>query len=393
MLRLKMRILLFCIIVMLISSCGQSPQEEYIDILHLNCSEAKNVNIPKLSDILSDISYIALETKDICLIDQVNDLILTDNYIVLDGGYENECYVFDKKSGKHLHTIGMWNDPGPTGYSDKTFPLYVINNKVYLKANNEGTKYKVYSLDNGCLLKSISGGIGDKKWPNDYLYPLNDSIMLQYDNNYVGNNKYGLQICTWSGNILKRFLSTNNFKRNKALDYFISYYNEIIFYRYKDQIHYHEFTSDTIFRLNEQLEREPVYVVDKGDRMPIPEMRNQKEMEDLKKRLIKFDNIIENDSYLLMIGRYWNKETYIYNKQTGETSLLNGEQINGFKNDLNGFLPFLPIERGRNKAENEVWAILQPDEYMEGVEATGVNPLGIKLKFDDNPIIVIGTLK
>ena len=30
---------------------------------------------------------------------------------------------------------------------------------------------------------------------------------------------------------------------------------------------------------------------------------------------------------------------------------------------------------------------------MEGVEATGVNPLGFDLKFDDNPVIVIGTLR
>jgi hypothetical protein len=40
-----------------------------------------------------------------------------------------------------------------------------------------------------------------------------------------------------------------------------------------------------------------------------------------------------------------------------------------------------------------VWGILSVDEYMEGVEETGKNPLGIDLQFDDNPVIVIGTLK
>ena len=72
---------------------------------------------------------------------------------------------------------------------------------------------------------------------------------------------------------------------------------------------------------------------------------------------------------------------------------MNGKENKGFINDLNGFLPFWPKNCGRGKADNEVWAILQPDEYIEGVEQTGKNPLGIDLQFDDNPVIVIGTLK
>ena len=68
------------------------------------------------------------------------------------------------------------------------------------------------------------------------MYPLNDSTMLQYANNHFGNRKYGLQVCTWSGNILKRFSATNNFDRDKRMEYLISYHNEICFYTYNDDV-------------------------------------------------------------------------------------------------------------------------------------------------------------
>ena len=61
--------------------------------------------------------------------------------------------------------------------------------------------------------------------------------------------------------------------------------------------------------------------------------------------------------------------------------------------DFSFVVDYWPKDCGRGKAENEVWAILQPEEYLEGVEQTGKNPLGIDLQFDDNPVIVIGTLK
>ena len=310
-------------------------------LIYLNCAKAENKEAPELSILLKNIRYVALETNDSCLLNNPSNIILTDKYIVMDGGDKTECFVFDKKDGKYLRTIGMRNNEGPTGY---------------------------------------------------YMYPLNDSTMLQYANNHFGNRKYGLQVCTWSGNILKRFSATNNFDRDKRMEYLISYHNEICFYTYNDDVYFHEFTSDTIFRMNKRLEGEPVYVMSKGDKIPVPELRNEIDQEAKFKKLIKFEYLMETDRHLLMMGNRWNKSAYIYDKQTGETIRLEDEQA-VFTNDLNGFLPFWPIDRGRGEAKNEVWALIRPDQYMEGVEATGVNPLGFDLKFDDNPVIVIGTLK
>ncbi len=389
---MKKRHLILAVTLLVMAACGQKETISS-DLIHLNYQETEiQEEAPKLSTVLKDIRYVALETKDTCLLNRPTNITLTDKYIVMDGGHKTECYVFDKKDGKYLRTIGMREDPGPTGYTWATYPLYVVGNEIALKAE-WGDKYKFFSLDDGSLLRTVDGKIDGRTWPNSYLYPLNDSIMLQYDENRKGNRKYGLQICTWSGNVLKKFPATNNFEWDKRMEYQIGYPDEILFHRYKGHVYFQEFTSDTIFRLNERLESEPVYVVGKGDQIPMPELRNTLEQKEKMKRLIKFEYTMETDRYLLMMGNRWNNQACIYDKQTGKTIRVESEAPIGFTNDLNGFLPFWPIGRGCGSAQNEVWGILSVDEYMEGVEQTGKNPLGIDLQFDDNPVIVIGTLK
>lgn len=380
------------IVAGMMTACGQKETTSS-ELVYLNYQEAEiQEEAPKLSTVLKDIRYVALETKDTCLLNRPTNITLTDKYIVMDGGHKTECFVFDKQNGKYVRTIGMREDPGPTGYTEATYPLYVVGNEIALKAE-WGDKYKFFSLDDGSLLRTVDGKIDGRRWPNSYLYPLNDSTMLQYDHNHTGNRKYGLQVSTWSGNVLKKFPATNNFEWDKHMEYQIGYPDEILFHRYKGHVYFQEFTSDTIFRLNERLESEPVYVVGKGDQIPMPELRNTLEQKEKLKRLIKFEYTMETDRYLLMMGNRWNHQACIYDKQTGKTIRIESEEPIGFTNDLNGFLPFWPIGRGCGSAQNEVWGILSVDEYMEGVEQTGKNPLGIELRYDDNPVIVIGTLK
>lgn len=50
---------------------------------------------PKLSSLLTNIRYVALETTDHSLLKEVQDVVLTDKYIVYSDA--EQCYVFDKK--------------------------------------------------------------------------------------------------------------------------------------------------------------------------------------------------------------------------------------------------------------------------------------------------------
>ena len=65
---------------------------------------------PKLSSLLTNIRYVALETTDHSLLKEAQDVVLTDKYIVYSDA--EQCYVFDKKTGKYLHKIGNRKRPG-----------------------------------------------------------------------------------------------------------------------------------------------------------------------------------------------------------------------------------------------------------------------------------------
>ena len=93
---------------------------------------------PKLSSLLTNIRYVALETTDHSLLKEAQDVVLTDKYIVYSDA--EQCYVFDKKTGKYLHKIGNRKDQGPQGYSRPTYPLCIMNNEVFMK-DEKGNRY------------------------------------------------------------------------------------------------------------------------------------------------------------------------------------------------------------------------------------------------------------
>mgnify|MGYP000054900242 CR=1 FL=1 len=82
------------------------------DLIYLKCAKAENKELLTYLTLLKDIRYIALETNDSCLLNHPDNIILTDKYIVMDGGDKTECFVFDKKDGKYLRTIGMRDNEG-----------------------------------------------------------------------------------------------------------------------------------------------------------------------------------------------------------------------------------------------------------------------------------------
>lgn len=375
--------LIIGILIVWTTSCNQEISTS-TEIIHLNYQKAEKIVSPQLSSLLSDIRYVALESSDTCLLKDIQALVLTEKYIVINDG--NQCYAFDKTNGKFLHLIGKGNSNDPSGYSRSSSPLFVQGNHVLLVGNG-GLTYNVYDLDNGKICEKIPGEYTEEgKWTFERIFPIRDSLILRYPLNIDGKNKIGINVRNYSGEVLKEFPSTNNIDGDSPMNFFIDS-REIEFYAYNGYTYFHEITSDTIFRLNDQLEMEPCYVIGLGSQLPtLLNVRNQE------KELILCSNFIENDNVLLF-KTLWQDRAYLYNKNTKKLGYVNTKETDGFINDLNGFLPFWPIDCGRGKANNEVWASIQPDEYMEGVEATGVNPSGLNLKFDDNPVIAIGILK
>lgn len=377
------RIISFFTSLVLCLSVGQAQ-----DHIHLKYNEASKIEVPKLSSLLSEIRYVSLETTDECLLKSAWDVVTTEKYIVYNDA--DQCYVFDKSNGKYLRTIGLRKNQGPQGYAQPTSPLCIIGNEV-LMLDWGKNNYKVYSLDDGKFLRKIPGEEPLKNtWTFEKVYPLKDSLLIQYPLNIEGKNKYCMRIRTLSGIELKRFPSTNNAMFDST-GFFVDEY-EVDTYNYGNNVYFHECTSDTIFCINDQNELEPRYIIGMEDMLPtLPEIRNNEKIE--KGKFVIFGKIMESNHWLLFSKSTWTDNHYLYNKQNRRLGYIDGKVNIGFINDLNGFLPFWPSFQGYGKNQKEVCSIIQAEEYLEAVKVTGMNPINKNLNFDDNPVIVIGTLK
>ena len=115
--------------------------------------------------------------------------------------------------------------------------------------------------------------------------------------NISGQNRNRMVISTLSGKPLKVYPSINNASVSLTRFFFDLY--EVDFYKYKEDVFYHEFTSDTIFKINHQLELEPHYVLGLGEKLPtLTEIRNGDAIS--KDKNLVFGHIMETDRWLLL---------------------------------------------------------------------------------------------
>lgn len=342
---------------------------------------------PKLSSLLTNIRYVALETTDHSLLKEAQDVVLTDKYIVYSDA--EQCYVFDKKTGKYLHKIGNRKDQGPQGYSRPTYPLCIMNNEVFMK-DEKGNRYKTFSLDDGQFLRFLPGDEPEKYlWSFEKTFLLGESLIVHCPFNISGQNRNRMVISTLSGKPLKVYPSINNASVSLTRFFFDLY--EVDFYKYKEDVFYHEFTSDTIFKINPQLELEPHYVLGLGEKLPtLTEIRNGDAIS--KDKNLVFGHIMETDRWLLLSKSAWTHFFYLYNKRTDQFMRCDYEKYKGFENDLDGFLPFWPSYQGIGKASHEICSIIEVEDFLDGIDTTGENPLSCRPDFDENPIVVIGTM-
>lgn len=87
-----------------------------------------NLSPLQLSELGSTVRYVPLETTDSCLIGNNPTLTMAKDYILVQSG--NDCFAFDKKTGRFMAQIGHFGED-PQAYSN-AFPYYnAQNGQVY----------------------------------------------------------------------------------------------------------------------------------------------------------------------------------------------------------------------------------------------------------------------
>lgn len=367
-------------------SCTATVAVQEKDVpISLAYHEAKEEQAPLLSTLVSNIDYIALETIDATLGDYFY-LTLLDEYIIADTS--TGCHLFNLKNGKYIRTIGMIGDQSPMGYSTCTAPPYAVKNEILLKGFDK--KFKIFSINEGKLLKTLPGEEDLKSdLMYDVIFPLNDSTMLLYSNNLLGVNKYNLQVRTYEGHILKEFPSTNCFQKKQNI--LCKMANEGEFYSYNNDVYMHEFTSDTIFQIDKELNLHPYYILDLKGALPAPDCR---EMNNWKSHYVMFGDIVETDRYLILERSSFYSYGCIYDKMLKKTIRINREkENNGFINDIDGVFPFWPQSRGRGTSSNKVWQMVSAESFLKYANSKNRKLFQKTIHEEDNPVVIIGTVK
>lgn len=358
-----------------------------------------------LSEIVSEIKYVQLETNKNCQISYVDKMVFTaKNIIILS---KHDIFLFNHE-GKFIRKIGA-KGKGPNEYFIIRDISVDVKDKLIYGIDNESKKIIVYSFD-GRFIKNIQIDLKGFLWQLAFLN--NSKILIFRQYSWIDESGKNLQLYS----IDNQGKVNWEFPVNNLKDLRVGHSNEASFLQHENYFEFASLWRDTIYRINESNNYESIYHFDFGKyRFP----------DDLFRDVEKYDKIKSN--YIELMGEellndyifiYYNlhdkfsfsifdrkKNIFIYNENLYE----NWEAIPfaGIINDIDGGLSISntnlkfafngnillnPIQA------NEIRDILK-DEYSDGKEIlypekqNELIELAKSMDEDDNPVIQVLYLK
>lgn len=140
-----MRILVLCVCLCLLG-CKRNVYEQ-TDCIRIELPLKQKENKISLSEIVDSIRYIPLETKNECLIGNIDKILLTDEneYLIVDKEISSSIYLFDE-SGAFLNKIG--NRGGASSEYVTIEDVSYCNGNVYVW-DSSSRKILIYSKEGG----------------------------------------------------------------------------------------------------------------------------------------------------------------------------------------------------------------------------------------------------
>ena len=437
------------LLVFFLLSCRQSSMDKadgpaVIDFL----PQIGNYQKVPVSEFVSELEYIPLETGDNCLIGEDvsvsrRNVIVTKSHILVAA--QRYCYAFGR-DGKFITEIGRFGQ-GPGEYT------VIGNNGIFVDEKEQSLYMEIlpfaileYSWD-GVFRQSIKLPTNTLGLYPDGVFFVRDSLFIGHNANQSGNEEYHFFLFDTSGQIIKTF--DNHVKIARSGISWNSFENAMKPFRLSDRIYVKEKPNDTLYCLNEHDELIPQFVFNLGKYAYTKEKRANSSVEGLMEGLesvliIPFQNMVGASNYIffdidpnrlnipLPKGRARKGEsqplplppgtviirTYkrdnpvvfphgIYDTVNQMTRLLDSDPVSGFRgliNDLDGGLSFWPLYCN---SDNELIDIQEAhtmkeyltDEYFAAHEIKNpqahqkLKELLKTLQDDDNPVIVVAKLK
>ena len=374
--------------VALMASC--SNKQTYSDIIPVN--EATKVQI-NLSDYVSSLEYIPLETTDECLIDRNPSFYVLDDYIIVSTS--QQCFLFNR-NGKFIREIGrVGRGPDEYRFAGRGEVIDEQNKTVLMQGWDKWLEYSF----NGMVIRTYP--IVPQTTATTYV---SDGVLVQGVYNFSGNAVNQLVFTNQEG--IFDSIPNHQFFTPFDLSAFGGMGVEFNFYRYRDGLYYKNLYNDTIFQIKDR-QLHSTRIFDMGRyHLPRAVMANMNTFRQEARKYNMTQNILEADPFLLFsIFSERGDSAYIFDKHKNQVFVMQKEQgLKGFFNDIDGGMPFWPAHINRKQ---ELVSFLYPFEMIEMLtieyferknirdEAANLRlkELIRRLNEEDNPVVVIGRLK
>ena len=374
------------LLIVLLSCQSQkevSFSEDKLPVIDLN---GPNLNDFDFNELVQDIQYLPLETKEGNVVGEVRKIFKTEDYIFITDREQN-IFIFSA-SGKYINSFNE-KGKGPEEYLSVSDLLYDENEKQILILTGGKPKKLIYYDLNGNYIDSKSFDLRGM----DFTFLSNNKAVLYVPTKMNETNPLlnTLALVTLNEGDDNDFLSTNyetGFPEKSpwlvAGNLSRSFENELI---------YKEPFNDTIYQVQNDSVLTPRLVIDAGDREEKPSdyvtMEAYRSMEG--KKILWFVPYFLENYYCITFHEDNQDVVVIYDKIAGKTYISSGE--GGIINKAEGEnLYILPKAIG---SANELIDFYYPHQ----IKSADLNPegklqkLAESLKDDDNPVLVFVMLK
>ena len=373
------------------------------NIVNIDLTRAKfeETNVDK---IFKDIKIIPLETHTDGLLQKNCTYYLTDKYIIAVD-FLKGAYLFDRKTGAFIREISS-EGQGPNEYIGYIYHKcgFDEKNKILFASIGASTAkwWQCINVESNKRETNLNKPLS--KSNNDFFlanapWLIRHNIYVSYYNNRTGKDKTRLVVYNREGTILKKYPNYLEYQKEDKNSYPA---NNGIFYYYNNSTYFKEwYYNDTVFRVDER-NMTPHLVFKSGTKKP--SYYHQADLNYNKGKYL-IDFVCESNRYVLFHFFYYTKMFHTrsevdhsiypgyYDKSSKQAYISSTSDFKRPGFIISGIpVRFYPNAINSNK---EMIAQIDPEEIIKYR-----NQLSPKYKYlfrniqeDDNPIVIIATLK
>ena len=342
------------------------------------------------SKVFHSIEYIPLETNKRSIIDRGPDLYVDHQYIIVIAF--RQIFLYDRNNGRFIREIGKFGR-GPNEYMSTEIRSYNERQGTVRAMGWQMNKRIHYDLSG-----QVSGFV-QHPYQTAASHRLDLNTFVGFIPNSNGTEKKKIVIFNAKGEVLHVVKNNRTFLR-EVPGRVVSVGKECQFFPYKQDLFFKEIYDDTVYRVTKN-GLFPKYIFETGGNTPPYAIKGHRDFFKKLSGYYQMQDLFETEDllfYTLLVNRklypgYFNKESkeaYIgYNSDDGHY---------GFYDDINNFVSFHP--KNKNLA-NEVFGYVESstiyDWFKNNQSITKNLPNHMrdleKIEPEDNPIVVIATLK